>query len=67
MISAVLIYNQSISSSTGYSPFHLLYGPYDRKIEFDLDMTVLEQYNEKRKQDILSFYDHIYNKNKNKA
>ena len=67
MISAVQIYNQSIHASTGYSPFHLLYGPYDRMIEFDLDLTVYEQYNEKRKQEIIPFYDQVYLKNKNKA
>lgn len=67
MISAVLIYNQSVHSSTGFTPFHLLYGPYDRNIEFDLDLTVYENYNEKRKNELLPFYDHVYNKNKEKA
>lgn len=67
MISAVLIYNQSIHSSTGFSPFHLLYGPYERNIDFDLDLTIYEQYNEKRKNEILPFYDHVYTKNKDKA
>jgi len=67
MISATLIYNQSIHSSTGYSPFHLLYGPYDRLIEFDIDMTIYEQYNEKRKQEILPFYDQIHLKNELEA
>lgn len=67
MISATLIYNQSIHSATGFSPFHLLYGPYDRLIEMDMDMTIFEQYNEKRKQEILPFYDQVYNKNKQKA
>ena len=64
VISAVLIYNQSIHSATGHSPFHLLYGPYDRLIEFDKDLTVYEQYNEGRKQELMPFYDDIYNKNK---
>lgn len=67
MITAVLIYNQSIHSSTGFSPFHLLYGPYDKLIEFDLDMTIYEHYNEKRKQELLPFYDAVHTKNRNKA
>lgn len=67
MISAVFIYNSSIHSATNFAPFDLLYGPYERNIEFDLDMTLYEQYNEKRKQEILPFYNQVYNKNKNRA
>lgn len=67
MISAILIYNQSIHSSTGFSPFHLLYGPYERQPEFDLEMTIFEQYNQKRKEEVLPFYDQVYLKNKAKA
>lgn len=67
MISAVCIYNQSIHSATGFAPFHLLYGPYEKLIEFDIDMPIYEQYNEKRKQEILPFYDQIYHKNKDRA
>ena len=67
MITAVLIYNQSVHSATGYTPFDLLYGPYERIIEFDIGMTVYETYNEKRRQEILPFYDRVYEKNKEKA
>ena len=67
MITAVLIYNQSVHSATGYTPFDLLYGPYERIIEFDIGMTVYETYNEKRRQEILPFYDRVYEKNKDKA
>ena len=67
VISAILIYNQAIHSSTGFSPFHLLYGPYDRLIEFDLDLTIFERYNEKRREELLPFYDNVFRKNENKA
>ena len=67
VISAILIYNQAIHSSTGFSPFHLLYGPYDRLIEFDLDLSIFEKYNEKRREELLPFYDNVFRKTGNKA
>lgn len=66
MISAVLIYNQSIHFSTCYSPFAILYGPYEHEIDIDLDMTIYEQYNSKRKNELLPFIDRIYKKNLDK-
>lgn len=67
MITAISIYNQSIHSSTGFSPFHLLYGPYENLPTLDLDITIYEQYNQKRKQEILPFYDQVYLKSGRKA
>lgn len=64
MISAVLIYNQSVHSATGFTPFSLLYGPYDNlnAHEIDLDKTIYENYNEKRKSEVLTFYEQLYSK-----
>jgi transposase InsO family protein len=64
MISAVLIYNQSIHSTTGYTPFSLLYGPYENlnAHELDLDKTIYETYNDKRKGELLPFYEQLYQK-----
>jgi hypothetical protein len=64
MISAVLIYNQSIHSTTGYTPFSLLYGPYENlnAHEIDLDKTIYETYNDKRKSELLPFYEQLYQK-----
>lgn len=67
MINAILIYNQSIHSSTGFSPFYLLYGPYDETPDIDFDLTIYEQYNQKRKQELLPFYDVVHSKTKDKA
>lgn len=67
MTSAILIYNESIHSTTGFSPFYLLYGPYDKVHDVDLDMTLYEQYNERRRQEILSLYDAVYEMVKDRA
>lgn len=62
MISAVLIYNQSVHSATGFTPFSLLYDPYDNlnAHKIDLDRTIYENYNEKRKSEVLTFYEQLY-------
>lgn len=62
MITAILIYNQSIHSATGFSPFSILYGPYEHEIDLSLDMTIYEEYNNKRKNELLPFIDQIYHK-----
>lgn len=60
MISAILIYNQSIHSTTGHSPFSILYGPYFNEPNINNDLTLFDQYNEKRKKELLPFFEHIY-------
>lgn len=67
MLSAVLIYNQSIHTATGFPPFSILYGPYLIETSFNQDMTIYENYNQKRKDEILPFYDELYNKQKQQA
>lgn len=49
MIYVVLIYNQSIHSTTGFTPFDLLYGPYDEAHKINLELNIYEQYNKNRK------------------
>lgn len=66
MITAILIYNQSIHSATGLSPFSILYGPYEHEIDIELDMTIYEAYNNKRKNEVLPFIEKIYHKCLNK-
>lgn len=67
MISAITIYNQSIHSATGFSPFSLIYGPYEHEAQFDNNLTIYEQYNQNRKNEILPFIEQVYNKTKQKA
>lgn len=49
MISVVLIYNQSIHSTTRFAPFDLLYGAYDKAHEINLELCIYEQYSKNRK------------------
>lgn len=67
VITAVLIYNQSIHSYPGYTPFSLLYGPYDNlnAYEIDLNKTVYESYNVKQKREVMPFMNK-YTKSKQK-
>lgn len=64
MTTAITIYNQSIHSTTGYTPFNLLYGPYENEIQFDNDLTLYENYTHKRKQEVLPFLEHVYKNTK---
>lgn len=57
MITARQIYNQSIHSSTGFSP---PIRTNNKPIEIDLELTL--HYNEKRKQELLPFYALVYRK-----
>lgn len=62
MTSAILIYNQSIHSTTGHSPFSIIYGPYLNEPNINNDMTIFEQYNERRKSELIPFHENIYKK-----
>lgn len=66
MITAIWIYNQSIHSTTGYSPFSILYGPYKHELDFSLSQNLYEDYNLKRQNEIQPFLDQIRNKMLNK-
>ena len=67
MISAITIYNQSIHSATGFTPFSLIYGPYEHETQFDNNLTIYEQYNQDRKNEIIPFLNQVYRKIKSKA
>jgi transposase InsO family protein len=68
MTTAILVYNQSVHSSTGFTPFSLLYGPFENlnAHEIDLSVTIYESYNQKRKSELLPFCNELYNKQLNK-
>lgn len=68
MTTAILVYNQSVHSSTHYTPFTLLYGPFDNlnAHELDLEKAVYEHYNQKGKNELLPFYQELYHKQLNK-
>ena len=53
MTTSILIYNQSIFSTTNYILFTLLYGPYH-------DVDTIEKYNEIRKTKFFHFYENLY-------
>lgn len=61
--------DRSIHSKTGFTPFELLYGPYENLNlhKIDLDLKIYQDYNEKRKQEILPFFDSLYQKQLDKG
>lgn len=64
LISAILIYNQSVHSLTNYTPFTLLYGPYDilNEHEINLQLPIYQIYNEQKKKEVLPFFEQLYHK-----
>ena len=58
MTTPILIYNQSIHSTTNYSFYSTLWTLWP----YDLDVNTIQKYNKIRKNEILPFYENLYKK-----
>lgn len=56
------IIHHQILKLNGFSPFYLLYCPYQNSPWINLDLGICEQYNDNRKQELLPFFDQVYRK-----